>query len=84
MVTLEPEPEGPQERDDNVAASLTAAFNVLSSIADVRTRLATYVVIDRDGRRVVTLGEFRRALGRCKRLEVARGDTDGDVYVCSL
>ncbi|GAC1425323.1 MAG: hypothetical protein NVSMB64_32380 [Candidatus Velthaea sp.] len=72
------------ERDPHLAASIAAAFNVLSTMTGIRARVATYVVIDEAGRRVVTLSEFRRALAGCKRLEVTRGETDGDVYVCLL
>lgn len=71
-------------RDPHLAASIAAAFNVLSSLTGVRARVATYVVIAGDERKVVDLTEFRAALAGCKRLEVVRGETDGDVYVCSL
>jgi len=72
------------ERDPHLAASVAAAFNVLSSMTGIRARVATYVVVDDAGRRVVNLSEFRHALAGCKRLEVVRGESDGDVYVCSL
>jgi hypothetical protein len=78
------EHEMPNERDPHLAASVAAAFNVLSTMTGIRARVATYVVVDEAGRRVVSLTEFRHALTACKRLEVVRGDTDGDVYVCSL
>jgi len=73
-----------EERDPHLAASIAAAFNVLSTMTGIRARSATYVVLDLRGRRVVTLPEFRRALAGCKRLEVVRGESDGDVYVCSV
>jgi hypothetical protein len=72
------------ERDPHLAASIAAAFNVLSSLTGVRARIATYVVLEGSDRRVVDVTEFRRALTGCRRLEVVRGETDGDVYVCSL
>lgn len=72
------------ERDPHLAASVAAAFNALSSMTGIRARAATYVVVDEAGRRVVSLSDFRHALAACKRLEVVRGEADGDVYVCSL
>lgn len=84
MTTETPGFDMTDERDPHLAASIAAAFNVLSSMTGVRARVATYVVLSGDDRKVVDLTEFRTALATCKRLEVVRGETDDDVYVCSL
>lgn len=74
-----------EECDPHLAASITAAFNVLSTLTGHRARTATYVVVEGNIRRVVTLAEFRRALAGCKRLEVVRGEIHGnDVYICAV
>jgi hypothetical protein len=72
-------------RDPDLAASIAAAFNVLTTLTGIRARVATYMICEGDSRRVVTLDEFRLALPSCKRLEVVRSDIDqGDMYLCRI
>jgi hypothetical protein len=70
------------DRDPALAASIAAAFNVLTTLTGIRARVATYMICDGDTRRVVTLDEFRLALVSCKRLEVVRSPIDhSDIYL---
>ena len=78
-------PTGSEEFDDRdpaLAASIAAAFNVLTTLTGMRARVATYMICEGDTRRVVTLDEFRLALITCKRLEVVRSQIDqSDIYL---
>jgi hypothetical protein len=70
------------DRDPALAASIAAAFNVLTTLTGIRARVATYMICEGDDRRVVTLEEFRVALVTCKRLEVVRSPIDQrDIYL---
>jgi hypothetical protein len=70
------------DRDPALAASIAAAFNVLTTLTGMRARVATYMICEGDTRRVVTLDEFRLALITCKRLEVVRSQIDqSDIYL---
>jgi hypothetical protein len=70
------------DRDPALAASIAAAFNVLTTLTGIRARVATYMICEGDTRRVVTLDEFRLALITCKRLEVVRSQIDqSDIYL---
>jgi len=72
-------------RDPALAASIAAAFNVLTTLTGIRARIATYMVCESGDRRIVELEEFRLALLRCKRLEVVRSESDqSDIYLCQL
>jgi hypothetical protein len=70
------------DRDPALAASIAAAFNVLSTLTGIRARVATYMICEGEDRRVVTLDEFRLALVTCKRLEVVRSRVEQiDIYL---
>ena len=73
------------DRDPALAASIAAAFNVLTTLTGIRARVATYMIAQDGVRRVVPLEEFRFALLTCKRLEVVRSENDEtDIYLCQL
>ncbi|MGB8264892.1 MAG: hypothetical protein WCE44_01040 [Candidatus Velthaea sp.] len=73
------------DRDPALAASIAAAFNVLTALTGEQARPASYLICESGAPRSATLDEFRLALLDCKRLEVVRSENDeSDVYVCQL